>query len=279
MSADKIGRHGNLPPHSLRLAALIIDFLIVILVVMFGLPQPVRFIFPLGLFFGYHTIRVWRFHRSFGKALLGLRVRVGKRPTLLWSLGRSTLGYFGADLLGLGLLVGLFDARRRYAHDYVFESFVIFEGLDAVKVRKAVLRLSTSIERWQNAVEEKIVRLGFLTVPVVSIFKGLRYFASKTNEVLNYLAGGAPAGSAEPVGILLNKKATAIILAASTAASAGTLMHFPAARFYLGKLIVPHYVLREPPADWVPCGCPRAHQWSGAYYGFTLYHPANIYCP
>ena len=102
MSADKIGRHGNLPPHSLRLAALIIDFLIVILVVMFGLPQPVRFIFPLGLFFGYHTIRVWRFHRSFGKALLGLRVRVGKRPTLLWSLGRSTLGYFGADLLGWG---------------------------------------------------------------------------------------------------------------------------------------------------------------------------------
>ena len=65
-SADKIGTHGHLPPHTLRLTAWIIDVLIVIVVVMFGLPQPVRFIVPLALFVGYHAILVWRFHRSLG---------------------------------------------------------------------------------------------------------------------------------------------------------------------------------------------------------------------
>jgi uncharacterized RDD family membrane protein YckC len=141
---DQEGRISSyLPPHGLRAFAWIIDFLIVNLVVMFALPQPVRFIVPLAIFVSYHTILVWLLHRSPGKALLGLRVaRAGKRPTLLWALGRASLGYFVVDLLGLGLFTSLFDSRRRCAHDYVFDSFVIFEGIDAISAQKALSRLS-----------------------------------------------------------------------------------------------------------------------------------------
>jgi len=270
---------GYLPPHGLRAAAWIIDLLVVTLVVMFGLPQPTRFVIPLALFIGYHTVLVWRFHCSLGKAILGLRVtRTGKRPTLLWALGRSALGYFCADLLGLGLLVALFDSRRRCAHDYVFGSSVIFEGLDAIKARRALLRFSAFLQRCQKAVEEKIL-LGFVAVPVVALFRALRYFADKLNTGFEYLAGGAPAGAAPPVGILLSEKVAAMVLAASTAASAGALVYFPSVRYYAGKLIAPHYILAKPPADWVACGCPQQHQWYGAYYGLTLYHPSNICCP
>jgi uncharacterized RDD family membrane protein YckC len=276
----KNARTSYLPPHGLRAAAWIIDFLVVTLVVMFGLPQPTRFVIPLALLIGYHTVTISRFHCSPGKAIVGLRViRPGKRPTLLWALGRTALGYFCADLLGLGLLVALFDSRRRCAHDYVFGSFVIFEGLDAIKARKALVRFSAFLQRCQKTVEEKIVHFGFVAAPVVALFKAFRYFATKLNNGVEYLAGGSPAGAAPPAGILLSEKVAAMVLAASTAVSAGALAYFPSVRYYAGKLIAPHYILVKPPTDWVACGCPQQHQWYGAYYGLTLYHPSNIYCP
>lgn len=265
-----------LPPHSLRAFAWLIDFLIVALLVMFALPQPVRFIVPLALLVSYHTILVWLFHRTPGKALLGLRVaRMGKRSTLLWALGRASLGYFVADLLGLGLLVALCDSRRRCPHDFVFGSFVTFEGPEAVGVRRAFARLYELAERYKTALEKSKKPVAAL----VFLFSSLSYFASRIAAVINYLAGSVPAGPAPPVGIVLSQRVAALLLAGSLAISAATLAYVPALRYYGGKLFAPHYLLRQPPADWVACSCPQRHQWYGAYYGLTLYHPSNITCP
>ena len=264
-----------LPPHGLRTFAWIIDFLIANLVVMFALPHPVRFIVPLALFVSYHTILVWLLHRSPGKALLGLRVaRAGKRPTLLCALGRASLGYFVADLLGLGLFTALFDSRRRCAHDYVFGSFVIFEGIEAISARKALSRLSNFARRYEKAVEEKKKPV----VALVFLFSSLSYVADKIAAIISYLAGTTPAGSAPPVGIVIGQRLAALILAASAAMSASTLAYSPSVRYYAGKILAPHYILRKPPADWVACECPQQHLWYGAYYGLTLYHPPDIHC-
>jgi uncharacterized RDD family membrane protein YckC len=264
-----------LPPHGLRTFAWIIDFLIVNLVVMFALPQPVRFIVPLALFVSYHTILVWLLHRSPGKALLGLRVaRAGKRPTLLWALGRASLRYFVADLLGLGLFIALFDSRRRCAHDYVFGSFVIFEGIEAISAPVRLFPDCPTLPAVTKAVEEKKKPV----VALVFLFSSLSYVADKIAAIISYLAGTTPAGSAPPVGIVIGQRLAALILAASAAMSASTLAYSPSVRYYAGKILAPHYILRKPPADWVACECPQQQLWYGAYYGLTLYHPPDIHC-
>jgi uncharacterized RDD family membrane protein YckC len=127
-SSNEAGHEGTfLPaPHSLRAVAWLIDFVLVIGIFSL-LPQPVYYLGFFVLLVSYHTIFIWLVQQTIGKALVGLEVkRIGeKKPGFLWALGRSSLGYFVVDVLGVGVLAAMFNPRRQCLHDYVFGSFVI----------------------------------------------------------------------------------------------------------------------------------------------------------
>ena len=99
-------------PHRLRAAAWTVDcFLLLILIST--LPQPLRFLIPLGLFILYHTILVYFTQQTIGKALFGLRVeRIGGPPGFLWALGRGSVGYLVTDVFGLGVVLALFNRHH-----------------------------------------------------------------------------------------------------------------------------------------------------------------------
>src|SRR5438105_8272653 len=112
-------------PHLPRAIAWIIDFGVVMVIVVL-LRHPVSPALPLVFLAAYHGVSVCLTQQTFGKALMGLEVRrLGKRPGLFWSLGRSLFGYFGVDLLGLGLCLALFDPRRRALHDRLWRREVV----------------------------------------------------------------------------------------------------------------------------------------------------------
>src|SRR5205085_1083573 len=98
----------------------------VVMVIVVLLRHPVSPALPLVFLAAYHGVSVCLTQQTFGKALMGLEVRrLGKRPGLFWSLGRSLFGYFGVDLLGLGLCLALFDPRHRALHDRLWRSEVV----------------------------------------------------------------------------------------------------------------------------------------------------------
>lgn len=157
-------------------------------VVVFVLPQPVRFLVPLLLLIAYHTLLTWLVQQTAGKALLGLRVRrIGHEPTFLWALGRSSAGYFILDMLGIGLLTAFFDARRRCLHDFVFGSKVIFEGDKSLRLKRLLNRLENYAKRQETALKDKKKTITAL----VAFWSLLAAMALRLQRLIDYLAAGA----------------------------------------------------------------------------------------
>ena len=81
-------------PHGLRLAAWLIDLLLVVIVFSL-LPQPLSyplsFLLFIALLITYHTLQIWLMKQTFGKALFGLKVTwIEDRHALIRALGRSS---------------------------------------------------------------------------------------------------------------------------------------------------------------------------------------------
>lgn len=235
---------GSLPaPHGLRLVAWLIDCLVLFSVLVFA-PQPVTFLLVLTLFVGYHTVLVWLTGQTVGKALLGLRVkRLGQKPTFLWALGRSSIGYGLVDVLGLGLLTALFDKRHRTLHDHVFGSIVTFDGSDEMGTRRLLARLADFAERQRQAVAAKkktVVILG-------ALWAFLTRFAQTLNLAIDFLirfgsGTGAPAPTAS-IAEALSVKAAVTIAVATTAVTATVVATVPIAGDAAAWLVRPHYFL------------------------------------
>jgi uncharacterized RDD family membrane protein YckC len=129
-------------PHSLRSLAFAIDVLCVAIVaaslVLLGklanIESLTLFVVAVTAgFVAYTSASVWLTDgQTIGKAACGLVVhRIdGAAPGrtlrgLAWAIGRHSVGYFVADVFGLGVLFALTNRRRRCLHDYAFGSEVL----------------------------------------------------------------------------------------------------------------------------------------------------------
>jgi uncharacterized RDD family membrane protein YckC len=174
----------------------------------------------LCLFVAYHGLFLWLVGQTPGKAIAGLRVeRIGREPTLAWALGRSSIGYLGVDLLGLGLLYAFRDPHRRCAHDVVFGSRVVV----ADESSGLVARLAAFAERHREAAA-RWKRLGAALLGLLAWTLGL---ARTLANALDAITPGAPAGHATAPLKLLSAKAAAGIAVATTAATAVTVAYLP----------------------------------------------------
>ena len=212
-------------PQRLRAAAWTVDcFLLLILIAT--LPQPLRFLIPLGLFILYHTILVYFTQQTVGKALFGLRVeRIGGTPSFLWALGRSSVGYLVIDVFGLGVVLALFNRRHLCAHDYVFGSAVVFQGPKAMKAKRMVDRLLEFGEKQAAAVAEKTAAVAEKKKPITvlaalwAFLTGLARWAQKATDSL---AGGSAVSEPAVISVLSGKAGLAV--AATTSALSGALV-------------------------------------------------------
>jgi len=131
----------RLAPHRLRLVAFATDVAVVAVVFVLalvldklvGVPAVIVYLTAGVTFIYYLSATTWLMDgQTAGKAVCGLAVRRIDRTTparswrgLVWSVGRHSVGYLVADVLGLGALLALVTARRRCLHDYAFNSEVV----------------------------------------------------------------------------------------------------------------------------------------------------------
>ncbi len=80
--------------------------------------------------------------------------RIGHEATLLWALGRASVGYFIVDILGIGLLTAFFDGSHRCLHNFEFGSEVIFEGDESLRLKPLLNRLENFAKRQETALKE-----------------------------------------------------------------------------------------------------------------------------
>lgn len=184
-------------PHGLRLAAWLIDWVIVFLLFRLALPKPSDILLLILLIVAYHTAFLWLTGATIGKAILGLRVirSVGK-PPLFWALGRSGLGYFIVDVFGVGMLASLFDRHRRCFHDRVFGSTVVRQRTEALSAKTASERLSWLSGELQESLKQK---RGLSSLAGLVAF--LEMLAARLNQILTPVLeklGIAPGTSTAP---------------------------------------------------------------------------------
>ncbi len=263
-------------PHGLRAVAWFFDYVLVMAVVVFVLPQPVRFLVPLLLLIAYHALLTWLVQQTAGKALLGLRVRrIGHEPTFLWAVSRASAGYFIVDMLGIGLLTAFFDARRRCLHDFVFGSEVIFEGDESLRLKRFLNRLENFAKRQETALKEKKKSIAAL----IAFWTFLAATARILQRVIDHLVVGAktppPAGS---VGGVLTAKAAAWIATAAVAVSTTIVIYLPSVRYTAEWFIAPRYFFVRPPPGWIKCSCPERHSGVGAFYNGERWHESDLMC-
>jgi len=233
-------------PHSLRALAWLVDGAIVMGIFTL-LPQPVYYLVFLVLLVSYHTISIWLVQQTIGKALVGLEVkRIGKNPGFFWALGRSSLGYFIVDVLGVGVLAAMFTRRHQCLHDYVFDSFVIYPGINGVKPNAFILRLIRFAERQAKAVEEKkkpLAILGVLWAFLVDFGKTI----SKAIDWLDQLGSGTSARTAAPsIAEALSLKAAASITLVTMAITGAVVTKVPIMQDATEWLIRPRYYFMDP---------------------------------
>lgn len=233
------------PPHRLRIVAWLIDYLIVILVFAF-LPQPLYYLlFVVLLIIIYHTVLIWLVQQTIGKALLGLEVkRVGKKASLLWAFGRASLGYVAVDTLGVGILVALFNKRRRCLHDYVFGSVVVFQGADRMKATRLLSRLIEFAERHKSAVEEKKKTIAILILG--GLWEFVLWLGCTLKKGIDFLIGqstGSTTAETTPsvVEVLSSKAAAGITLVATATTTLILGTYAPSVRYAAEWWIAPRY--------------------------------------
>jgi uncharacterized RDD family membrane protein YckC len=265
-------------PHIRRAAAWVIDN-IVVLLLFSTLPQPVYFLLFPALLVTYHTMLIWSMQQTVGKALLGLEVkRISGKPTLLWALGRASLGYFVVDVVGVGTITALFTRSHRCLHDYVFGSVVTFSGAPT-KAGNLLARLEQFAERQKAAVQTKTKTATIL----VAFWASLVSVSKTVKKVVDRLAGVAPSGATPSVAGAISLNLAAAITVAAAAASVAVSTYVPSVRYAAEWWVAPRYFLADPPAGWVQCSCPSQHPFAGALYlrdrKFERWHEGGLTCP
>ncbi len=87
----------------------------------------IYFIF-VSLPFFYFTISTWKYGKTMGKHLIGIKVidRNGKIPDLSTSLKREVFGkILSGLLLGIGFLIVIFDKEKQALHDKIASTYVV----------------------------------------------------------------------------------------------------------------------------------------------------------
>ncbi len=247
-STDFQSNHHFSAPHGLRIGAWLIDC-IILAIVFAMLPQPLPYILFISLLIAYHAISLWLVQQTVGKALLGLKVyRIGSKPGFFWALGRCSVGYFIVDLLGVGLLVALFNRRHRALHDYVFNSTVFLDETGPLNAKLLLSRLLRLIERQLDAIKARRK-----TVSILGGFWGFLFGLGRgLKRIIDFLtglgSGDLSAASAPSIAEAISLKAAAGITAMATAATGVLVTSVPQTRA-LGKwLLEPRYILTSPAA-------------------------------
>lgn len=236
-------------PHSLRLLAWSIDLGLILLVVVWVPHASLALL--LGFFIAYHTLLTWLTQRTAGKALLGLRVErvTGRKPSFSWALGRASLGYFIVDVLGVGVVVALFNHQHRCPHDYCFGSVVSRTASRLKSPATLEDRLQEYEEQVKSARAERFKTLGALA----GLLEFLRNVAAKIQAAITSIEhwlGFTTAGPADTsLGAALSLKATATLLVATTAMTGVALVAVPPLRHAVDDLFRP--------LSWDPGPAPR----------------------
>jgi len=227
-------------PHWRRLLAWSIDLVIILLVVAFTSPAA-SLALLLGFFIAYHTLLTWLAQRTAGKALLGLRVeRVTERKlSFFWALGRASLGYLVVDVLGVGVVLALFNRQHRCPHDYCFGSVVCRTPSRVEAPGTWGTRLQGYVDQLKSTLAER-----FKTITALAALMDLlRNLAAKIQAVttsIGHWLGFSTAGSADTsLGAALSLKATAALLVATSALTAAVLLTVPPVRHAVDDLFRP----------------------------------------
>jgi uncharacterized RDD family membrane protein YckC len=142
----------------------------------------------------YHTVWVWLSGQTPGKAMYDLSVRHGTSAPartwqgLLWCLGRHSVGYLLADLLGVGFLFALTPRSRRCPHDYVFGSTVVIRATGAERAWSPMARLDDYDKRVDASIEER----GKRYAPLLSVWKKQTKLLTKSALLVIFLLGRSP---------------------------------------------------------------------------------------
>ena len=229
-------------PHGLRLAAWLIDLLLVG-IVFSVLPQPLSYLLFIALFITYHTLLIWLMQQTFGKALFGLKVTwIEDRHAVFKAFGRSSLGYFIVNLFGLGLLTALFNRHHRCLHDIVFGSLVTFKGKEAIKAQTFFALMTEFAERQKKAVAEK--KKSFTVLAAFWSF--LVWLGNMLNKFIAWLvsigSGPAASGSASSIAAVVTTKIAAGVTAGAIVVTGAVVANTPA----IDWLVTPRYFFVEP---------------------------------
>ena len=259
-------------PHGLRLGAWLIDCFF-LAIVFSTLPSSTSRFALICLFIVYHTTLLWLLQQTLGKALLGLKVaRVGKPASLLWAFGRSSAGYFIVDLFGVGILIALFNRRRRALHDYVFSSVVFVDDAGPLTLKTLASRFLNFAERQMNEANARKRLIGIVAA-FWAFHIGLAKSVIKVFEFLSRLGSASQSVTAAPsLAEMWSAKAIAGLAVATTATTTVVVTAVPGVDPALQWL-------REPPFSALSSGPERGEQ----YHYETITHeprpfPVNVFC-
>lgn len=233
-------------PHGIRFAAWLIDFVIVTLIFMM-VPQPLYYLLFLAIYVTYHTLLIWLLQQTVGKAVCGLKVEhIGRKLGLFSALGRSTLGYFVVDILGVGVLLALVNRRHRCLHDYVFGTLVTYQGSDAIKAKNLLARVVKFAEDQKKAFEKRKKDFAILGA-FWGFLVGLGRTLNKIIDSLTVLGSGTKAPASAPsIAELLSRKAAVAITAGAAAVTGTVIADVPGVGNTIDWLTTPRYFMVQP---------------------------------
>jgi hypothetical protein len=213
---------------------------LVLLTVVAVLPQPISLLLVLSLFVAYHTILVYLLQQTPGKALFGLKVgRMAKKPGLLWSLGRASFGYLIVDVIGLGFFAVFFNQRHRALHDFVFGSFVEYDGAGRWSLQAFSTRLVQFAEKQVAAINERKKTIGILGA-FWSFWVGVGRWLQ------NLPRPGAPAPSAPSAAQVMWSNVVTPLAIATVTATGVALATVPQLRNVADWLLTERYIVGDP---------------------------------
>jgi RDD family len=254
--------HARPAPHVLRAIAWAIDFVVVmgfVLALHLHFSPPV----PLALLVAYHGVCLCLTRQTLGKALMGLKVRrLGKRPGLFWSLGRSLFGYFGVDLLGLGLLLALFDSRHRALHDRLWRSEVVVVEDGPISLKSLSERAIRFADHHAAALRRRKDALAGLGM-MVAWLVGMAKILDRALDLLWRIGSGAGYRfGATSILDHLSVKTQVLIAAGTTAVSTAVVAKVPPVGHAVKWALTPRYYLGRPDSSDTLAGTWRTHQFT-----------------
>ena len=237
-------------PHVPRLLAWLVDFGLVMLVAA-QVSRPFPLAIPVALLVTYHTLTVWLTGRTVGKALFGLQlVRGDASPSLLWSLGRATIGAFGCTLFGLGLLPAIKDRRHRHLPDMVFGSEVVVVENGRLDLRRGFARLKEFCLMREQEAEKRREAAGIAAVALLWSWLGsAATFLSGLTYGIYGAFGGSGSGSGASLVGELSARGKILFGVAATGVTAAVISAVPPVADAERWLLQPRYYLGAPEDD------------------------------